>query len=142
MNAHGQCEVHQRLLSCGAQTPCGRSWHGLPNQFLRHGCAQASGRPRTTRSATRERNKGFSAAVNRCHVDAGGLRYPNPSLWLRAGEWTPMDNTERNKGFSAIVRKFPVGAVSMVSPFNFPCAPTCRVMGFQALAWPSIVLLT
>ncbi|KAK9840915.1 hypothetical protein WJX81_000140 [Elliptochloris bilobata] len=36
------------------------------------------------------------------------------------GEWTPMDTTERNKGFSAIVRKFPVGAVSMVSPFNFP----------------------
>ena len=33
-----------------------------------------------------------------------------------------MDNTERNKGFSAIVRKFPVGPVSMVSPFNFPCA--------------------
>ena len=46
--------------------------------------------------------------------------------WLRAGEWTPMDNTERNKGFSAIVRKFPVGAISMVSPFNFPCAPLCR----------------
>ena len=42
-----------------------------------------------------------------------------------AGEWTPMDNTERNKGFSAIVRKFPVGALSMVSPFNFPCAPSC-----------------
>ena len=37
-----------------------------------------------------------------------------------------MDNTERNKGFSAIVRKFPVGAISMVSPFNFPCAPLCN----------------
>ncbi len=51
-----------------------------------------------------------------------------------AGEWAPMDNTERNKGFSAVVRKFPVGAVSMVSPFNFPCAPP--LPGLQ-LARPS-----
>ena len=56
-------------------------------------------------------------------------RSRSPRRGLRAGEWTPMDNTERNKGFSAIVRKFPVGAVSMVSPFNFPCVLCLQGLG-------------
>ncbi len=45
-----------------------------------------------------------------------------------------MDNTERNKGFSAIVRKFPVGPVSMVSPFNFPCASPIVIIGHTRVA--------
>jgi len=53
-----------------------------------------------------------------------------------AGEWAPMDNTERNKGFSAVVRKFPVGAVSMVSPFNSPCAPPLPVLQLARLSRP------
>jgi len=36
------------------------------------------------------------------------------------GEWTPLDISKRADGYQAIVRKFPVGPVSMVSPFNFP----------------------
>jgi acyl-CoA reductase-like NAD-dependent aldehyde dehydrogenase len=31
-----------------------------------------------------------------------------------------MDLSARTKGFQSIVRSFPVGPVSMVSPFNFP----------------------
>jgi acyl-CoA reductase-like NAD-dependent aldehyde dehydrogenase len=31
-----------------------------------------------------------------------------------------MDLGKRVEGFSAIVRRFPIGPVSMVSPFNFP----------------------
>ena len=39
---------------------------------------------------------------------------------LPAGEWAPMDLSKRTEGFQSIVRRFPVGPVSMVSPFNFP----------------------
>ena len=38
----------------------------------------------------------------------------------RAGEFAPMDLSQRTKGFQSIVRRFPIGPVSMVSPFNFP----------------------
>ena len=31
-----------------------------------------------------------------------------------------MDLSQRTKGFQSIVRKFPIGAISMVAPFNFP----------------------
>lgn len=37
-----------------------------------------------------------------------------------AGEYAPMDLSQRTKGFQSIVRRFPIGPVSMVSPFNFP----------------------
>uniref|UniRef100_A0A7S3EKF2 Aldehyde dehydrogenase domain-containing protein n=1 Tax=Rhodosorus marinus TaxID=101924 RepID=A0A7S3EKF2_9RHOD len=36
------------------------------------------------------------------------------------GEYAPLDISARVEGFSSIVRRFPIGAVSMVSPFNFP----------------------
>jgi len=36
------------------------------------------------------------------------------------GEYTPLDISERNAGMQSIVRRFPIGVVSMVSPFNFP----------------------
>ena len=36
------------------------------------------------------------------------------------GEYAPLDISERNKGIKSIVRRFPIGVVSMVSPFNFP----------------------
>ena len=36
------------------------------------------------------------------------------------GEYAPLDISERNKGIQSIVRRFPIGVVSMVSPFNFP----------------------
>ena len=31
-----------------------------------------------------------------------------------------MDLSKRTEGFQSIVRRFPIGPVSMVSPFNFP----------------------
>ena len=31
-----------------------------------------------------------------------------------------MDLSQRTKGFQSIVRRFPIGAISMVAPFNFP----------------------
>ena len=37
-----------------------------------------------------------------------------------AGEYAPMDLSQRTKGFQSIVRRFPIGAISMVAPFNFP----------------------
>jgi acyl-CoA reductase-like NAD-dependent aldehyde dehydrogenase len=36
------------------------------------------------------------------------------------GEFTPLDISARNKGLQGIVKKFPIGPVSMVSPWNFP----------------------
>ncbi|CAM6082216.1 unnamed protein product [Calypogeia fissa] len=36
------------------------------------------------------------------------------------GEYTPLDISERAKGYQSIVRRFPIGPVSMISPFNFP----------------------
>eukprot|EP00249_Psilotum_nudum_P024196 c29119_g3_i1 orf=154-3498(+) len=36
------------------------------------------------------------------------------------GEYAPMDISERAKGYQALVRRFPIGPVSMISPFNFP----------------------
>lgn len=36
------------------------------------------------------------------------------------GEYQPLDISERNKGFDAITKRFPIGVISMVSPFNFP----------------------
>ncbi|MCO5599717.1 hypothetical protein L7F22_053822 [Adiantum nelumboides] len=36
------------------------------------------------------------------------------------GEYLPLDISARNKGVQGIVRKFPIGPVSMVSPWNFP----------------------
>ncbi|BFI19559.1 hypothetical protein MPTK1_7g04495 [Marchantia polymorpha subsp. ruderalis] len=36
------------------------------------------------------------------------------------GEHMPLDISARNKGLQGIVRKFPIGPVSMVSPWNFP----------------------
>jgi len=37
-----------------------------------------------------------------------------------AGEYAPMDISKRTNGMAAIVRNFPIGVISMVSPFNFP----------------------
>lgn len=36
------------------------------------------------------------------------------------GEYIPLDISERAKGMSCITKRFPVGPVSMISPFNFP----------------------
>nr|ACT10822.1 aldehyde dehydrogenase [Syntrichia caninervis] len=36
------------------------------------------------------------------------------------GEHMPLDISARNKGLQGIVKKFPIGPVSMVSPWNFP----------------------
>eukprot|EP00850_Spirogloea_muscicola_P022869 SM000315S11906 [mRNA] locus=s315:83962:87476:- [translate_table: standard] len=36
------------------------------------------------------------------------------------GEYAPIDISERAKGYQSLVRKFPIGPISMVSPFNFP----------------------
>lgn len=36
------------------------------------------------------------------------------------GEYAPLDISERNQGIQSVVRRFPIGVVSMVSPFNFP----------------------
>ena len=36
------------------------------------------------------------------------------------GEYAPLDISERNAGIQSVVRRFPIGVVSMVSPFNFP----------------------
>ena len=36
------------------------------------------------------------------------------------GEWAPMDIAKRTDGFMSIVRGFPIGPISMISPFNFP----------------------
>jgi acyl-CoA reductase-like NAD-dependent aldehyde dehydrogenase len=36
------------------------------------------------------------------------------------GEFAPMDVTPDNRGYSAVVKRFPIGPVSMISPFNFP----------------------
>lgn len=36
------------------------------------------------------------------------------------GEFAPIDISERAKGYQSLVRKFPIGPISMVSPFNFP----------------------
>ncbi|CAM6051421.1 unnamed protein product [Sphagnum compactum] len=36
------------------------------------------------------------------------------------GEHLPLDISPRNKGLQGIVRKFPIGPISMVSPWNFP----------------------
>lgn len=37
-----------------------------------------------------------------------------------SGEYLPVDYGPRGKGFQSIVRRFPIGPVSMVSPWNFP----------------------
>jgi len=36
------------------------------------------------------------------------------------GEFQPLDISEKSSGYSGIVRRFPVGTISMISPFNFP----------------------
>lgn len=36
------------------------------------------------------------------------------------GEYSQMDISERAKGYQALVRRFPIGPISMISPFNFP----------------------
>ena len=36
------------------------------------------------------------------------------------GEFSPLDISKRTDGFKGIVRGFPIGPVSMISPFNFP----------------------
>lgn len=36
------------------------------------------------------------------------------------GEYLPLDVSSRNVGFTGIVRRFPVGLISMITPFNFP----------------------
>ncbi|OAE25968.1 hypothetical protein AXG93_1712s1480 [Marchantia polymorpha subsp. ruderalis] len=36
------------------------------------------------------------------------------------GEYAPLDISERCKGYQSLVRRFPIGPVSMISPFNFP----------------------
>eukprot|EP00026_Physarum_polycephalum_P002828 Phypoly_transcript_02837.p1 GENE.Phypoly_transcript_02837~~Phypoly_transcript_02837.p1 ORF type:complete len:502 (+),score=92.73 Phypoly_transcript_02837:1079-2584(+) len=36
------------------------------------------------------------------------------------GEYISLDVSERNAGFQGIVRRFPIGPVSLISPFNFP----------------------
>jgi len=36
------------------------------------------------------------------------------------GEYAPLDISERNHGMQSIVRRFPIGVISMISPFNFP----------------------
>jgi len=36
------------------------------------------------------------------------------------GEYIPLDISSRNPGFSGIVRRFPIGLISMITPFNFP----------------------
>lgn len=36
------------------------------------------------------------------------------------GEYAPLDISARNAGVQSIVRRFPIGVVSMISPFNFP----------------------
>ncbi|KAL3684665.1 hypothetical protein R1sor_002687 [Riccia sorocarpa] len=36
------------------------------------------------------------------------------------GEYVPLDISERCKGYQSLVRRFPIGPVSMISPFNFP----------------------
>eukprot|EP00850_Spirogloea_muscicola_P000960 SM000003S11205 [mRNA] locus=s3:1500774:1509493:- [translate_table: standard] len=36
------------------------------------------------------------------------------------GEYAPIDISERAKGYQSLVRRFPIGPISMVSPFNFP----------------------
>jgi len=36
------------------------------------------------------------------------------------GEWAPMDLSKRGEGLECITRRFPLGPVSMVTPFNFP----------------------
>lgn len=36
------------------------------------------------------------------------------------GEWLPLDNDASTTGRSAIVRRFPIGAISAITPFNFP----------------------
>lgn len=37
-----------------------------------------------------------------------------------SGEYSQMDISERAKGYQALVRRFPIGPISMISPFNFP----------------------
>ncbi|KAH7438383.1 hypothetical protein KP509_04G012500 [Ceratopteris richardii] len=37
-----------------------------------------------------------------------------------SGEFSQMDISERAKGYQALVRRFPIGPISMISPFNFP----------------------
>lgn len=36
------------------------------------------------------------------------------------GEFLPLDVSVRNPGFTGLVRRFPVGLISMITPFNFP----------------------
>ena len=36
------------------------------------------------------------------------------------GEYAPMDLSQRTRDFKALVRLFPIGPISMISPFNFP----------------------
>lgn len=50
------------------------------------------------------------------------------------GEYLPLDVSARNPGFAGIVRRFPVGLLSMITPFNFPYAfdpiTTCVLLIF------------
>ncbi|KAL6070809.1 Aldehyde dehydrogenase [Balamuthia mandrillaris] len=36
------------------------------------------------------------------------------------GEYAPLDISARAKGYTSIVKKFPIGPLSLISPFNFP----------------------
>ena len=36
------------------------------------------------------------------------------------GEWDSLEISERAKGYESVVRRFPIGPISMISPFNFP----------------------
>lgn len=36
------------------------------------------------------------------------------------GEWDSLEISARAKGYESVVRRFPIGPISMISPFNFP----------------------
>jgi acyl-CoA reductase-like NAD-dependent aldehyde dehydrogenase len=36
------------------------------------------------------------------------------------GEYAPLDTSARGKGYTSIVKRFPIGPLSLISPFNFP----------------------
>jgi len=38
----------------------------------------------------------------------------------REGQFAHLDISQRNKGFSSITDRFPIGLISMITPFNFP----------------------
>ena len=61
-----------------------------------------------------------------------------------SGEFLPVDYGPRGKGFQSIVRRFPIGPVSMVSPWNFPLnlvahkvRVKCFVVNLYPFSWPN-----